>query len=82
MSASSVGVAGAPAGGGPGSTSVSDSSPTAAAPGTAGAAIRGIVTVLSPGTGICRLTVSSFPRPVNQAPRQYSRSCTNALAVW
>ena len=26
--------------------------------------------------------VSSLPRPLNQEPRQYSRSCTKALAVW
>ena len=27
-------------------------------------------------------TVSSSPSPVNQDPRQYSRSCTKVLAVW
>jgi hypothetical protein len=48
---------------------------------TGAGAARGISTVATSPTA-ARLTVSSLPSPVNHEPRQYSRSCTKALAVW
>ena len=53
----------------------------AAAGAATGAAAGAIATVGSTATGAARLTVSS-PSPLNQEPRQYSRSRTNSNAVW
>jgi len=44
-----------------------------------GPATLGSRTVLSSAAG--RIVVSWSPMPANHEPRQYSRSCTNALAV-